>query len=108
MEIRAYFFGSHNANGRRKQRIQRTLKFEGRKRGLRPKTCYLPQRVYTSIGASRALQNSPILRDAPQPADDFALYGRFIGLNLPAVIVCPVVGYGELEMAHAGRLMDWS
>ncbi len=100
VEVRAHFLGGHNANRGRQQRVQRAVKFGSGKSRLRAKAADLAQRVDAGVGAPGAVELHIFLRDAAQHVHDFALDGRFVCLNLPAVEVRAVVGDGELEITH--------
>src|SRR5690349_18138135 len=59
--------------------------------------------MYSSVSASRAVQENLFLCQALQHVDDFSLNRRLASLHLPAVEIRPVVSNGEFEMAHAGE-----
>ena len=61
----------------------------------------LAEGVHTGVRAARAVNHDSFLRDPTKNLGERALNRGFSGLELPAVIVRAVVGYGEFEIAHA-------
>src|SRR6202035_4506052 len=83
VEVRSDLIRLHDANRRWEQRIERALEFAGGKRRLCTKTADLAEGMNSGIGATRAVKDGCILRDAAKDVDNFALDGGPVGLNLP-------------------------
>src|SRR6202030_3184837 len=100
MKCRSYFIGTHDSNRGRKQRIQRALKFAGRKRRQCLEAGYLPQRVNARVSATGSVKRHALLRQAPQNICNLALNSGLVSLNLPSVKIRSVIRNGQLEVAH--------
>src|ERR1700722_1009336 len=80
------------------------MEIAGRQARLRSKTGDLTECMDACVCAARPLQQDFLLGQLAKNAHDLALNGRFAGLSLPAVKIGAVVGDGQLEIAHAGRV----
>ena len=58
----------------------------------------LTERVYTGVGTSGDTDADGLAEQAEQCCFNRALHGWGIVLNLPAVVVCPVVFESEFEL----------
>src|SRR5262245_46799510 len=103
VEIRPDFLRANDANRRRQQCVERALKLQSGKWRLSSEASYLPERMHSCIGSSRPVQNDAFLRQPLQHADNLALDGRLVRLNLPAVKIRAVVRNRQLEVAHATK-----
>ncbi len=64
----------------------------------------LAEGVNASVGAARALGKDGFACDTVDCLGECALNGRQVGLNLPAVVGCSVVGEGGLPVRHGADL----
>ena len=99
-------FRLQDSNRRRKGSIQGALQVFRREWALEDKARDLAQGVDAGIGAARALGQGRFAGDPAQRRLQFALYGRFARLNLPAAKLGPVVGQGEFPVFSSAAGMD--
>src|SRR6185437_5872377 len=85
VKIHSDFLGGHHSNRRRKQRIQRTLKFQRGQVRMRLEMRHLAQGMNARVGAARAMKDDSLLSNFARGVVQRALDGRHAGLKLPAV-----------------------
>ena len=68
-------------------------------RGHEAERGYLALGVNSGIGAAGTLGEDSFAGDAVDGVGEFALDGRLVGLNLPAMEVCAIVGEDQLPVA---------
>ena len=101
MEVGSNFLGIHDANRRRQQCIQRTLKFRSRQAGKRLEVRHLSQCVHTAVGPAGAVNHNLFLRNGAYGIVQQPLNCRKPRLDLPAVKIRAIVRNREFDVAHA-------
>lgn len=96
-------FRFENSNGRGKSPVEGSLQVFRRNGGRKRETGHLAERVYTRIGASRALRQGRFSGNPPQRGLKFALNCSLARLHLPAAELAAVVSEGQLPGLERGR-----
>jgi hypothetical protein len=99
-------FDGQDADARGKSAVEGTMQVGGGDGNVEGERSHLSKGVDAGVGAPGALREDGFSGDVEEGSGESSLHGRQLGLNLPAVKRCPIVGKDclpELHMAAIGR-----
>ena len=100
VKVERRLFGAQRANVAGEQPVHRPAKIVERNRILHAERRHLRERVHAGIGAARAGYFDRLARDLACYFLQNALNGRQSRLDLPAVIIRPIVGDLDFNSSH--------
>ena len=92
--------GGEDADAGWKRAVEGAMKVGGRDRRVECEAGDLGESVNTGVGASGALREDGLPRDAVDGFGERALYSGEIRLHLPAIVGGSIIGESELPVRH--------